>query len=180
MKRFIFIIHCSFFILHCSLSSAATLKVCMKNTYLNCESRVGKFLAVTGSLGSRGYSASSGTVDTSHRTWQWSPWTYLASGNYSIYDGLISVEGIHMCSATSGTFGQTGNPGSYSGSYCWCKMTKLDGNSCPGASWVYQGDSDASYSATVCAGDIYQNCAKKCVEDVQGNATFRAAVLALP
>ena len=96
--------------------------------------------------------------------------------------GAQSVTGISQCSTSAGGTA-TGNvacpgasgqrcrprPASADGRYCWCRMT----SPAVGGSWVFL---DSNSSAATCA----THCALSCASSVQGSASFRAAVLAVP
>ena len=97
--------------------------------------------------------------------------------------GAQSVTGISFCSTSAGgtATGNVACPGASSqrcrpepvitnGQFCWCKMT----SPAVGGSWVFRFDFFGS------AADCSTFCAHNCADNVRTNATFRAAVLAVP
>ena len=94
--------------------------------------------------------------------------------------GVIQMQ--HCCGTNTGTFAQPGTPlGTCvhgSGAHCWCRLNSVQGPGSGwynpvGGSWVFQGDYG---SAASCA----SSCALNCAFYVLSNASFRAAVLAVP
>ena len=169
MKKVLFIIHCSFFIVHCSLTHAETYNVCKKDMYNDCVSKLGPFFTVTTGAGGHRYVTGAGGYSGTE-TWQWLPSGTGTSG--ALTTTTPRVNGTHVCSTNNGTYGHIGTPTGSNGRYCWCRMTSINGTSCQGV-WVFHDDND---SASNCSG----YCTGNCAFNVQQNGNFRAAVLALP
>ena len=86
--------------------------------------------------------------------------------------------GMSGCSATSGSFTQSGNPVIGDGQYCWCKATgyKATGSNevkgpLSALSWVFYNDSG---SVASCA----RLCARRCASGAANDSAFRVALLA--
>ena len=89
--------------------------------------------------------------------------------------GTSVISGKSMCSTTTGTQNQSGNPVDSKGANCWCQATGYKpGNSstvyAPAAPrWVFH---DTNGSASACAND----CASYCGYNVRRSSAFRSGV----
>ncbi|MCL2017886.1 MAG: hypothetical protein FWG80_03905 [Alphaproteobacteria bacterium] len=86
---------------------------------------------------------------------------------------VSEFSGASLCSSTSGTYLNFGNPVADSGRYCWCKLTSIPGFSVASSAWVFVLD-----------GSVPSNCAYRCAYDCANFAQsdsgddFRSALFA--
>ena len=103
--------------------------------------------------------------------------TNLSLGDWKVTNctgsNVSEFSGASLCSSTSGSYANIGNPVADSGGYCWCKITSIPGFSVASSAWVFAvGDDDPS----LCAAD----CADYCAYVAQDNydSAFRSALFA--
>ncbi|MCL2017852.1 MAG: hypothetical protein FWG80_03735 [Alphaproteobacteria bacterium] len=99
----------------------------------------------------------------------------LSLGNWRVGSctgsNVSEFSGTSLCSNTTGSYPNFGNPVADSGSNCWCKLTSIPGFSVASSAWVFAyGHGDPSYCAYDCAGD--------CAIRAQLHSVFRSALFA--
>ncbi|MCL2017399.1 MAG: hypothetical protein FWG80_01310 [Alphaproteobacteria bacterium] len=84
---------------------------------------------------------------------------------------VSEFSGTSLCSNTSGSYLNIGNPVADNGQYCWCKITSIPGFSVALSAWVFAND----YSTpSICA----DNCAFNCAFFAQNSSAVRSALFA--
>ncbi|MCL2018003.1 MAG: hypothetical protein FWG80_04525, partial [Alphaproteobacteria bacterium] len=122
------------------------------------------------SCGNRDYCSALGTGDYSNDC------NNLSLGDWKLTNctgsNVSEFSGTSLCSSTSGSYANIGNPVADSGSNCWCKITSIPGFSVASSAWVItDGIGDPSYCAKGCAGD--------CAGSAQGDSGFRLLLFSL-
>ncbi|MCL2017593.1 MAG: hypothetical protein FWG80_02370 [Alphaproteobacteria bacterium] len=84
---------------------------------------------------------------------------------------VSEFSGTSLCSSTSGTTPNFGNPVADSRSNCWCKLTSIPGFSVASSAWVFMSDFGGPSG---CA--IY--CAYYCADGARNAPGFRPALFA--
>ncbi|MCL2017744.1 MAG: hypothetical protein FWG80_03170 [Alphaproteobacteria bacterium] len=84
---------------------------------------------------------------------------------------VSEFSGTSLCSSTSGTQYNFGNPVADSGGSCWCKITSIPGFSVASSAWVFLFVLGAP---SVCAA----NCAANCADSARYTSGSRSALFA--
>ncbi|MCL2017580.1 MAG: hypothetical protein FWG80_02300 [Alphaproteobacteria bacterium] len=103
--------------------------------------------------------------------------TNLSLGDWRVASctgsNVSEFSGTSLCSSTSGTYLNIGNPVADSGNRCWCKLTSIPGFSVASSAWVFL----YGYSAP---SDCASNCARYCAFSAlyDSGSDFRSALFA--
>ncbi|MCL2017383.1 MAG: hypothetical protein FWG80_01225 [Alphaproteobacteria bacterium] len=102
--------------------------------------------------------------------------TNLSLGDWKLTgctgSNVSEFSGTSLCSSTSGTYPNFGNPVTDGGSNCWCKITSIPGFSVASSAWVCRGTVGGGLSG--CA----DYCAYHCADFVRNVSVFRSALFA--
>ncbi|MCL2018081.1 MAG: hypothetical protein FWG80_04920 [Alphaproteobacteria bacterium] len=82
---------------------------------------------------------------------------------------VSEFSGTSMCSSTSGSNNQPGNPVADNGRYCWCKITSVPGFTVYSTRWVLRS---SHAFQNVCT----NSCALDCSEPAPSASPFRSAL----
>jgi len=99
----------------------------------------------------------------------------LSPGNWRLGSctgsNVSEFSGTTLCSRTTGTPAQPGNPDATNGVRCWCKLTSIPGFTVASSAWVFMaGTSNSSNCA--------DNCAYICANLVQSDSLYRSGLFA--
>ncbi|MCL2017974.1 MAG: hypothetical protein FWG80_04370 [Alphaproteobacteria bacterium] len=84
---------------------------------------------------------------------------------------VSEFSGTSLCSTTTGSYPNFGNPVADGGSNCWCKLTSIPGFSVASSAWVFTVDDGVP-------SDCANACAYFCARDAQNDSAFRSALFA--
>ncbi|MCL2018051.1 MAG: hypothetical protein FWG80_04765 [Alphaproteobacteria bacterium] len=80
---------------------------------------------------------------------------------------VSEFSGTSLCSGTSGSYANIGNPVADSGSNCWCKITSIPGFTVASSAWVFRSE----FSALSLCTDF---CASSCAVSASSEQTYRS------